>query len=150
MPKKKPVRKAKKAAKPKSKKLVRAKKVKAAKVIGIVDHFFDKISVAAIKLKAPLKVGDAIHFKGHTTDFVQTVGSIQIEHEQFEKAKKGDDIGIKVRDKVRQHDKVLVPEQPVKQAAPAPLVRSVPAPSLPPAAAKPTGSDYSGIKFLKF
>jgi len=145
-----PKKKTKKKVVRKIKKVVRAKKVKAAKIIGIVDHFFDKISVAAIRLKAPLKVGDAIHFKGHTTDFVQTVGSIQIEHEQFEKAKKGDDIGIKVRDKVRQHDKVLVPEQPIKQAPPAPLVRSVPAPSIPPAAAKPPASSYSDVKFLKF
>ncbi|MCX5726894.1 MAG: translation elongation factor-like protein [Candidatus Saganbacteria bacterium] len=78
------------------------------KKIGEVAHYFGKIGVAAIKMKAAMKVGDTIHFKGHTTDFEQVVDSIQIEHESIQAAKKGDDIGIKVKDHVREGDEVFL------------------------------------------
>ena len=78
------------------------------KILGMVDHFFGKINVAAIKLKAPLKVGDFIHVKGHTTDFTQRIESMQIEHNNVAQAKSGDDIGIRVESKVRQHDTVFL------------------------------------------
>jgi translation elongation factor EF-1alpha len=74
--------------------------------IGTIEHFFDKIGVAAIKLSGELKTGDKIRVKGHTTDFETAVGSMQIEHDTVEVAKAGDAIGIKVADKARQHDKV--------------------------------------------
>ena len=94
----------KKATKGKASKKKVVKKVKAEKPIGKVTHFFDKISVAAIKLLAPLKVGDIVRIKGHVTDFVEKVESMQIEHVNVLKAKKGDEIGIKVKDKIRDHD----------------------------------------------
>ncbi|HEX9913084.1 MAG TPA: EF-Tu/IF-2/RF-3 family GTPase [candidate division Zixibacteria bacterium] len=73
--------------------------------IGKIADYFAKISVAAIDItKGTLKVGDTIHIKGHTTDFEQTVDSIQIEHQSVPEAKPGDSIGIKVTDKVRDHD----------------------------------------------
>lgn len=78
------------------------------KKIGVVEHYFGKIMVAAIKMKAPLKVGDIIHIKGHTTDFEQTVSSMQIEHESILSAKKGDDVGMKVKDHVREGDMVFI------------------------------------------
>ncbi len=53
-----------------------------------------------------MAVGDKVHIKGASTDFEQPVDSIQIEHEQVEKAKKGDVIGLKVKDKVREEDEV--------------------------------------------
>lgn len=75
--------------------------------IGIVEDYFVKIGVVALRItKGTLKVGDTIHIQGHTTDFTQTIESIQIEHETVEEAKKGDSIGIKVGDRVRKHDKV--------------------------------------------
>lgn len=83
-------------------------KVKKEKKLGEILHYFDKISVAAIKVKAPFKVGDVIHIKGHTTDFEQPVGSIQIEHVAVQKVKKGDDIGIKVKEFVREGDGVFL------------------------------------------
>ena len=78
------------------------------KIIGKISGFFSKISVAAIELDAKLKVGDIIHIKGHTTDFEQKVDSIQIMNEVVEKAKEGDSVGIKVVDKVREHDLVYL------------------------------------------
>lgn len=74
--------------------------------IGIVLHYYSKAGVAAIKLDDALKVGDKIHIKGHTTDFDEVINSIQIEHNQVNEARKGDDIGIKVIDHVREHDTV--------------------------------------------
>lgn len=75
--------------------------------IGVVEHGFDKIGVAAINITADdLSVGDTIHIKGHTTDITTTVGSMQIEHDKVPKVKKGDSVGIQVGGKVRQHDKV--------------------------------------------
>ena len=56
--------------------------------------------------KGSLETGDTVHFKGHTTDFTTTVKSMQIEHEQVEKVKKNDSLGIKVSEKVRKTDKV--------------------------------------------
>ena len=75
------------------------------KEIGNVISFFAKISVAAIKItKEELRTEDTIHIKGHTTDFQQTVGSMQIENESVLVAKAGDSIGIKVKERVRGND----------------------------------------------
>ncbi len=76
------------------------------KKVGEVIKFFGKISVAAIRLTDTLKVGDKIHIVGHTTDITQTVESMQIENKNVQEAGSGADIGIKVKDKVREHDTV--------------------------------------------
>lgn len=80
------------------------------KPIGEITHYFSKLGVGIIKLKTSLAVGDTIKIKGATSDFEQTVDSIQIEHETVEKAKKGDLIGLKVSDKVREGDLVYLAE----------------------------------------
>lgn len=74
--------------------------------VGRVTHFFPKISVAVIELTAPLAVGDKIAIKGPTTDFEQTVDSMQIEHKNIERAEAGQSIGLKVVQRVREKDKV--------------------------------------------
>ena len=77
------------------------------KQIGVISNFFDHVSVAAIKLAKGLKVGDRIQITGgEDTDFKQMVKSLQINREKVEKAKKGDEIGIKVKKKVRKGYKV--------------------------------------------
>jgi len=78
------------------------------KEVGKVSTYFSHVSVAAIKLSSGLKVGDKIRVKGHTTDFEQKVSSIQIEKDSVKEAKKGDHIGIKVSEKVRPNDSVLL------------------------------------------
>ena len=76
--------------------------------VGKVQKFFAKPSVAAIEVTAGiLKVGDRLHFKGHTTDFEETVTSMQIDREAIEEAKPGDLIGIRVKERVREHDTVF-------------------------------------------
>ena len=75
--------------------------------IGKVSGYFRKIGVAAIEItQGTLSVGDTIHIKGNTSDFTQVVESMQIEHESVPTAKAGDSIGTKVKDHVRDHDKV--------------------------------------------
>ena len=74
--------------------------------VGHVTHFFLKISVAVIELKAPLAVGDTVHIKGPTTDFEQIVESMQIEHKNVQRAEAGQSIGLKVAQRVREKDTV--------------------------------------------
>jgi putative protease len=76
--------------------------------IGVVTHYFGKISVAGIEITAgELHVGDTIHILGHTSDFTQTVDSMQLDNEAIEVATPGQAVGIKVIDHARDHDKVL-------------------------------------------
>ena len=177
MAKKKAKKKAKKAKKKlKKKKIIRAKKakktrtkakakVKREKVIAVVDHFFGKISVAAFKLKAPLRAGDMIHIKGHTTDFIQKVDSMQIEHQSVARAGKGAEVGIKVKGKVRAGDTVYfatgekeITAQPAavqKPMFPTASFQS-PKPAAPPASrptpppAQKKSNPYGNTRFLKF
>jgi hypothetical protein len=76
------------------------------KEIGKVTHFFAKISVAVIELKAPVSVGDRILIKGPTTNLEQTIESMEIEHEKVKRAGAGQSIGLKVDDRVRENDTV--------------------------------------------
>jgi len=71
--------------------------------IGIVTHFYDKIGVAIIELQTGMKVGDKIKFvRGGEDLFEQIVESIQIEHEEIQNAKKGDIIGLKTKNNVKE------------------------------------------------
>jgi len=73
--------------------------------IGIVEHFFTNINVAAIKITdSELKIGDTVHFVGAHTDVTQQVDRMEINRAPVEIAKKGDAIGIKVTEKVRDLD----------------------------------------------
>ncbi|HVN23412.1 MAG TPA: EF-Tu/IF-2/RF-3 family GTPase [Syntrophorhabdales bacterium] len=77
--------------------------------IGTVEKYFGKIGVAAIRITSgEMKVGDKIHIKGHSTDFEQTVDSMQVEHASVQTAGAGSDVGIKVKEKVHEKDTVLL------------------------------------------
>ena len=78
------------------------------KKIGVVTHYFGHVGVGIVKVKAEgFKKGDTLHFKGHTSDFQQTVESLEIEHKNVEQAKVGDAVGMKVNEHVREHDEVF-------------------------------------------
>jgi len=81
---------------------------KIGKEIGAVTHFFDKIGVAVIKLKAGLKAGEKIRIKGATTDFEQHAESMQVDMKPIAAGKKGQEIGMKVKDRVRPGDAVYI------------------------------------------
>jgi len=126
--KRKPARKttkkkvvAKKAVKKASKKPVAKKKParktpaqksgiikEAGKVIGKVTHYFPQVRAAVIKLKAPLNTGETIKIKGHTTDLTQTVSSMEMDRVPIAQGKKGQEIGLLVDSRVRQHDIVYL------------------------------------------
>lgn len=75
--------------------------------VGEIQDYFAKIGVAAIGVTAlSIKIGDELHFKGHTTDFNQNVESLQVEHAQIPEAGVGASVGIRVKDRVRKGDKV--------------------------------------------
>ena len=74
--------------------------------VGGVSHYFARIGVAIVDLSGPLTVGDRIAIKGMTTNYEMTISSMQIEGANIEAAVAGDDIGMKVDDRVRQGDLV--------------------------------------------
>lgn len=75
--------------------------------IGVVTHYYGEPRVAVVKLESgPLRVGDTIHIRGHTTDFAQRVDSLQIEHAAVQEVGPDDDFGLKVVEHVREHDVV--------------------------------------------
>ncbi|MBI2623129.1 MAG: translation elongation factor-like protein [Candidatus Liptonbacteria bacterium] len=84
-----------------------AKKVVAMKPIGAVTHFYGHLSVAIVKFKKAVEAGTKLHYKGATTDFAEVAKSMQYDHKPIEAAKKGQEVGIKVKDKVREGDEVF-------------------------------------------
>jgi len=78
-----------------------------ADAIGRVTHYFGHLSVAAVTLTEPLVIGDRIRIHGHTTDLVETIASMEVDHEPVERAGPGDDVAINVKDHVREHDLIF-------------------------------------------
>lgn len=81
-------------------------KAKKEKPIGVVTHYYGGIEVGIVKFKSAVKVGTEIAFRGPTTDFSQKIKSMQYDHKEIATAKKGQEVGVKVEDKVRQGDEV--------------------------------------------
>lgn len=79
---------------------------KEGKLIGKVTHYFGNIGVAVIDLSDKLEAGDEIRIVGGETDFNQKIESMEVDHKKVEKAKKGDSVGVKVDQKVREGYKV--------------------------------------------
>ena len=76
--------------------------------VGVVVKYFAKPGVAAVKVtQGSIKQGDLLRYKGHTTDFTEQVTTMEIDRQPIEEAKVGDMIGLKVKDRVRENDKVL-------------------------------------------
>ncbi len=78
------------------------------KLVGKITHYFTNIGVAVVEITdSGLNVGDKIHIKGATSDFEQAIDSMQVEHENVKKAKKGEAVGLKVDQQVREGDDVF-------------------------------------------
>jgi len=75
--------------------------------VGVVTHYWSHLGVAGVHLTAPLDVGDHIHIIGHTSDFEQDVESMQIDHADVWHADAGADVGIRVAEHAREHDRVF-------------------------------------------
>ena len=70
--------------------------------VGKVTHYYGKIGVAIVELSQGLKVGDKIKVEGNRTEFEQTVDSLEVDRTPVTDAKKGDAVGLKVREKVNE------------------------------------------------
>jgi translation elongation factor EF-1alpha len=57
-----------------------------------------------VRLTAPLAVGERIHIQGHSTDLVETVSSMEVEHRKVDRARPGDDVALAVAGHVHEHD----------------------------------------------
>lgn len=109
-PVKKPVKSLARKTAAKVKKVSSAKqpKEKKEKQIGKISHYFDKINVAIVELSGELCAGDIIRvFGGQETDFKQPVKSMELDHKKINKAKKGQEIGIQLKEKAREGYKVF-------------------------------------------
>lgn len=80
---------------------------KKTKPIGTVTHYYGKLGVAIVKFNQSFSRGGHLHFLGATTDFEEAVNSMEYDHKSIEAAKKGQEVGIKVKDKVREGDEVF-------------------------------------------
>lgn len=75
--------------------------------VAVVVKFFAKPSVAALEVtNGTIKKGDTLKYKGHTTDFTEEVGSMEIDNKAVDEVKAGDLVGLKVKERVREGDKV--------------------------------------------
>lgn len=75
--------------------------------VAVVVKFFAKPSVAALEVtNGSIKKGDLLRYKGHTTDFTEQVASMEVDNQPIEEAKVGDLVGLKVKERVRENDKV--------------------------------------------
>jgi hypothetical protein len=75
--------------------------------VGVVMDFFAQVGVAAVRLSSDVRIGDALRFKGHSTDTIQDLSSMQIAGRKVREAKPGDEVGIKMMERVRPKDKVF-------------------------------------------
>jgi len=78
--------------------------------VGVVTHYYGGIGVAIVKFLKPVKAGTNVHFRGATTDFTQALDSMQYDHKEIAAAAKGKEVGVKVKDKVREGDEVFLVE----------------------------------------
>jgi putative protease len=74
--------------------------------IGHITHFYDRISVAVLSLSDRLNIGDKIYISGHSTDFLQDVTSMEIEHQKVTSVGPGDEVALKVIEPVRKGDSI--------------------------------------------
>ena len=75
--------------------------------VAVIVKFFAKPSVAALEVtNGTIKIGDLLKYKGHTTDFTEEITSMEIDNQSVDEVKAGDLVGVKVRERVREGDKV--------------------------------------------
>ncbi len=108
--KRKSVKKRKAKAAPKKKTPKKAVKRspggKKVKPVGKVTHYYTHIKVAIVKFNTNIRTGSELYFKGATTDFTEEAKSMQFDHEPVAVAKKGKQVGIKLKKRVREGDLV--------------------------------------------
>ncbi len=74
--------------------------------IGYITHYYNRISVGVLDLTDDLELGDKVHILGHSTDFIQNVTSMEIEHKKVTSVGPGDEVALKVIEPVRKGDRI--------------------------------------------
>jgi translation initiation factor IF-2 len=75
--------------------------------VAVIVKFFAKPSVAALEVtNGSIVKGDLLRYKGHTTDFTEEITSMEVDNQSVDEAKVGDLVGVKVKERVRENDKV--------------------------------------------
>jgi putative protease len=86
---------------------MRRRNIMSEEQVAVIVKFFAKPGVAALEVtNGSIKVGDVLRYKGHTTEFIEEVTSLEIDNQSVEEAKVGDLVGVKVKERVRENDKV--------------------------------------------
>jgi hypothetical protein len=76
--------------------------------IGVVTHYYSHLAVAIIRLESGmLRAGDVIHIRGHTTDLIQKVESLEVNHTPVTEVGPNEEVGLKVVEHAREHDVVF-------------------------------------------
>ena len=75
-------------------------------LVGTVTHYFSRIRVAGILVSDQMAVGDRILIIGHTTALEQIANSMELDHQPIDVATTGQEIGLRVIDRVRKGDEV--------------------------------------------
>jgi putative protease len=74
--------------------------------IGKITHYYSHLNVAVLQLTDRLKLGETIHIFGHTTDLVQKVTSMEVDHRRVVVVEPGENVAVKVIEPVRVHDEI--------------------------------------------
>lgn len=104
--KKKAAKRKRKKKKPQEQVMAWRKPLPGETFLGVIEDYFQQVGVVALTLKSSVALGDRIHVRGHTTDLIQVVDSMQIDHQAVEQANANDGVGIKISDKCRAGDYV--------------------------------------------
>lgn len=78
------------------------------KPVGEVTHYYGNLGVAIVRFDQDVAVGKNVTFQGATTDFSQDVDSMELDHKSVNTAPRGKEVGIKVKNKVREGDKLYL------------------------------------------
>jgi putative protease len=74
--------------------------------VGIVTHYFPRVDAAVVEVgPGELHTGDTVHFRGHTTDFYQTLDRLEVDHQPVDVARPGQQVGVHVSHRVREGDR---------------------------------------------
>jgi len=71
-----------------------------------VTHYYPRVRACAVTLEAPLRVGDTVHIRGHTTDYYQRIERLELDHAAVPSAGIGSEIALQVSQRVREGDVV--------------------------------------------
>lgn len=84
------------------------KTIRTDKSVGEVTHYYGNLGVAIVKFNQDMPLGKNVTFLGSTTDFSQNLESMELDRKPVNMAPKGKEIGVKVKDKAREGDKVYL------------------------------------------